>query len=367
MILATAVLAVTLGSGLSAGTRAEAEVAGDVTGLGAAPALGSPRNLPVGDTSAIESTPSGDGYWVASTDGGVFTYGDAQYWGAPAEFGTQSMIVDIASTPTGRGYWLLGTNGAVYSFGDARYYGGANDRQHVGWVVSLVPTASGEGYWLFNSQGGVFTYGDARFFGALEQLAPGVTVVGADRTTSGKGYWLATSDGGVFTFGDAEFYGSAAGVTTEVITSIAAASDGDGYWLVSTDGGVFTFGTSFHGSSSGRNEETITVDIAARPDGDGYWLVTGPHLPPPPALPAPAGGVWEALRNCESGGNYSINTGNGYYGAYQFSAPTWRSMGTDYAYAHEAPYWVQDDAAKRLQERAGWGQWPACTRKLGLR
>lgn len=77
--------------------------------------------------------------------------------------------------------------------------------------------------------------------------------------------------------------------------------------------------------------------------------------------------IWQALRECESGGNYSINTGNGYYGAYQFSASTWNSMKTGYAFAHEAPPEVQDDAAKRLQARSGWGQWPACTRKLGLR
>ncbi|MBI4100921.1 transglycosylase family protein [Candidatus Microgenomates bacterium] len=79
-----------------------------------------------------------------------------------------------------------------------------------------------------------------------------------------------------------------------------------------------------------------------------------------------SGGVWEALRNCESGGDYSKNTGNGFYGAYQFSAGTWRSMGTGYEYAHQAPSDVQDSAAQRLQARAGWGQWPACARRLGL-
>lgn len=90
---------------------------------------------------------------------------------------------------------------------------------------------------------------------------------------------------------------------------------------------------------------------------------------PQPArtVQAPSGDVWAALRQCESGGNYQANTGNGYYGAYQFSASTWRSMGTGYAYAHEAPPAVQDDAARRLQARSGWGQWPACSRKIGVR
>ena len=80
-----------------------------------------------------------------------------------------------------------------------------------------------------------------------------------------------------------------------------------------------------------------------------------------------SGDVWEALRNCEAGGNYSRNSGNGYYGAYQFSAPTWRSMNTGYEFAHLAPPAVQDDAAKRLQASSGWGQWPACSKKIGVR
>lgn len=77
--------------------------------------------------------------------------------------------------------------------------------------------------------------------------------------------------------------------------------------------------------------------------------------------------VWFKLRMCESHGDYSINTGNGYFGAYQFSTGTWNSMNTGYAFAHLAPPDVQDDAARRLQIRSGWGQWPACTRMLGLR
>ena len=76
--------------------------------------------------------------------------------------------------------------------------------------------------------------------------------------------------------------------------------------------------------------------------------------------------VWYRLRLCESGNVYTRNSGNGYYGAYQYSAGTWNAMGTGYAYAHQAPPEVQDDAARRLQARSGWGQWPSCARKLGL-
>jgi hypothetical protein len=76
--------------------------------------------------------------------------------------------------------------------------------------------------------------------------------------------------------------------------------------------------------------------------------------------------VWQRLRRCESGGRYDINTGNGFYGAYQFVPRTWRGLG--YAgMPHQAPPHVQDEAAQKLQARSGWGQWPACTRRLGLR
>ncbi len=76
--------------------------------------------------------------------------------------------------------------------------------------------------------------------------------------------------------------------------------------------------------------------------------------------------AFAALRKCESGGNYKIATGNGYYGAYQFDPRTWRSLGYSGLPSDAAPE-VQDEAARKLLAKAGWGQWPACSRKLGLR
>lgn len=66
-----------------------------------------------------------------------------------------------------------------------------------------------------------------------------------------------------------------------------------------------------------------------------------------------------AVRRCESGGNYRINTGNGYYGAYQFAAGTWRDVGGGRysSYAHQAPKFAQDHMAYRLWKRSGWGPW----------
>lgn len=86
--------------------------------------------------------------------------------------------------------------------------------------------------------------------------------------------------------------------------------------------------------------------------------------------PAVAGGsVWDRLAQCESGGNWSMNTGNGFYGGLQFMQSTWVSVGgTRYAPApHLASREQQIAAAETLLARSGWGQWPACSTKLGLR
>ncbi len=80
----------------------------------------------------------------------------------------------------------------------------------------------------------------------------------------------------------------------------------------------------------------------------------------------PVDAVWDRLAKCESGGNWSINTGNGYYGGLQFSAGTWRSVGGT-GLPHQHSREEQIKRGKILQARAGWGQWPSCTRKLGLR
>jgi resuscitation-promoting factor RpfB len=81
-----------------------------------------------------------------------------------------------------------------------------------------------------------------------------------------------------------------------------------------------------------------------------------------------AGGdtVWDRLAQCESGGNWAINTGNGYYGGLQFSASTWRSVGGT-GLPHQHSREEQIKRGKILQARAGWGQWPHCSSRLGLR
>jgi hypothetical protein len=81
--------------------------------------------------------------------------------------------------------------------------------------------------------------------------------------------------------------------------------------------------------------------------------------------PAPAGGVWQRLRICESEDNYKENSGNGYYGAYQFSLTTWREIG-GIGEPDQASQYTQDALAQRLEARTGWLSWPNCAYSLGL-
>ncbi|MBW1602229.1 LysM peptidoglycan-binding domain-containing protein [Streptomyces sp. JJ66] len=90
-------------------------------------------------------------------------------------------------------------------------------------------------------------------------------------------------------------------------------------------------------------------------------LTTGPAH-------AADGGVWDRLAQCESGGNWQINTGNGYYGGLQFSASTWAAYGGSAyaATADQATRAQQIEIAGKVQNAQGWGAWPACSAKLGL-
>ena len=88
------------------------------------------------------------------------------------------------------------------------------------------------------------------------------------------------------------------------------------------------------------------------------------------AAPAVAdGSVWDAIAQCESNGNWSINTGNGFSGGLQFAPSTWAGLGgTEYApEAWQATREQQIAVAQKVQAAQGWGAWPACTAKLGLR
>mgnify|MGYP001941698902 CR=1 FL=1 len=95
------------------------------------------------------------------------------------------------------------------------------------------------------------------------------------------------------------------------------------------------------------------------------------EVEPVESKPAPAvsdGSVWDSIAQCESGGNWAINTGNGYQGGLQFNPQTWNAYGGgEYAAsADQASREQQIAVAEKVQAAQGWGAWPACTASLGL-
>jgi hypothetical protein len=107
------------------------------------------------------------------------------------------------------------------------------------------------------------------------------------------------------------------------------------------------------------------VHRSAAAGGLAAALLAGETL----SLAGAAGAVtpdsWAKLRACESSGNYGINSGNGFYGAYQFNLQTWHGLGYQGLPSDAAPA-LQDQAAQRLYDGRGWQPWPACSARLGL-
>ena len=87
----------------------------------------------------------------------------------------------------------------------------------------------------------------------------------------------------------------------------------------------------------------------------------------PAATPAQGAGVWDQIAQCESGGNWNINTGNGYSGGLQFAPGTWAAYGDGSSSAATASKEAQIAAAEKVLAAQGWGAWPSCSAKAGLR
>ncbi len=162
------------------------------------------------------------------------------------------------------GYWLVASDGGIFAFGHAGFYGSTGGTNLNQPIVGMAATPDDSGYWLVASDGGVFAFGDAGFYGSTGALTLNRPIVGMARTPDGAGYWLVASDGGIFAFGDAGFYGSTGGlVLNKPIVGMAPTPDGRGYWLVASDGGIFAFGTApFYGSTGGDALNEPMVEMA---------------------------------------------------------------------------------------------------------
>jgi len=131
-------------------------------------ALTSPKAPVVG----MAATPDGKGYWLVASDGGIFSFGDAQFYGSTGSFSLNEPVVGMAATPDGKGYWLVASDGGIFSFGDARFFGSEGGTQLVAPAVGMAATPNGDGYWLV--------------FGTLRPLAG--KIVGIDPGHNGLNY-----------------------------------------------------------------------------------------------------------------------------------------------------------------------------------
>lgn len=198
---------------------------------------------------AIAANPAG-GFWLASADGGVFSYGGAGFYGSAFGARLSAPVVGMAATPTGHGYWLIAADGGVFNYGDAGFFGSAAGVRLAAPVAGITGSPDGRGYWLAGADGGVFNYGDAHFYGSAGSARLTAPVVGIAGDPGTGGYWLGAVDGGVFNF-NAPFLGSAGGTRLDAPVTGIAAAGATGYWLIGGDGGVFTYGTAgYHGTAA---------------------------------------------------------------------------------------------------------------------
>ena len=197
--------------------------------------------------------PPSDGYWLVGSDGGIFTFGSAQFYGSTGNLKLQRPVVGISPTANRGGYWLVASDGGIFAFGDAGYFGSipGDGLSPAGSglphslnapIVGMVPSSDGGGYFMVASDGGVFAFGDARFEGSC----PGIggcsgSAVSVVPDADGNGYWLITQSGNVYAFGDAPFYG-APGPQASPVTSAVRTTDGHGYWILLADGAVYAYG-----------------------------------------------------------------------------------------------------------------------------
>jgi hypothetical protein len=221
--------------------------------------------------AAAASNP-GPGYWMVASDGGIFSYGSAKFFGSTGAIKLNMPIVGMAATPTGQGYWLVASDGGIFAFGDAGFFGSTGAMKLNKPIVGMASTASGRGYWLVASDGGIFAFGDAGFFGSTGAIKLNKPITGMTPSATGRGYRMVATDGGIFSFGDAAFFGSAGSTAlAKPISGMAPTPSGKGYWMAGSDGKIFSFGDAAALGSAGALKSV--AGMAPTASGAGYWAV----------------------------------------------------------------------------------------------
>jgi hypothetical protein len=255
----------------------EADVSFTGPGTPPAPVLSDPDpgvTPAVGPTCPAPPPQPPPGYWQVASDGGIFTFGAARFYGSTGAMRLNKPVVGMTATPDGKGYWLVASDGGIFAYGDAQFYGSTGSMVLNKPIIGMVPTVDGGGYWLIASDGGVFAFGDAPFYGSTGGNAPPYPITAAAPSYLGGGYWMVDANGQVFNFGNAPAEGSPGSAPDGyTISGIAPTHNDNGYWLSSWNGNVAGFGNAAnYGSMYGTNLNAPIVGISATHDGAGYWL-----------------------------------------------------------------------------------------------
>ncbi len=215
-------------------------------------------------TPGAPPTTKPSGYWLVASDGGIFSYGDATFFGSTGAMTLNKPIVGMAATPDGKGYWLVASDGGIFSYGDATFFGstGAHDAEQAdrrhgvdtrrqGLLVGglrrrdlqlrrrhLLRLHRSDDTEQADRRHDVDTRRQGLLVGGLRRrdlqlrrrhllrldrsaCTLNKPIVGMTATPDGKGYWLVASDGGIFSYGDATFFGSTGAHAAEQARSSA--------------------------------------------------------------------------------------------------------------------------------------------------
>ncbi|HET9061083.1 MAG TPA: hypothetical protein VFN61_14280 [Acidimicrobiales bacterium] len=233
---------------------------GEVVGVGRDRGTGSIGRSP--HTVAAAAAPGSKVYWLLSADDKVAARHGAVSYGSVQE-GRDRVAVGIAPTGDGRGYWVATSSGRIFAFGDARKWRLVAPALRSGeHVVSLSASPYRDGYWEGTSVGRLLAPRSVHRPGSVTPLGSGHPVVAVVAAPRGSGYWVLGADGEVLALAGERAYGGATAVSRRGpvpgsgtagkraalyrAVGLVPSPGGSGYWIALSDGAVLALGRAPH-------------------------------------------------------------------------------------------------------------------------